>query len=210
MAEQAAEGTVMHPSDTGNTAGKIDKKGRDGADPAWSDLDLDRDVRLLRQLVYSPRGLAGQDDQVVVFDQDLIAEFDAGLPGAPELLGKPGGGRNVHVEAACAVQVANQVLEGKLAGRRGVLIPPVPGLAVVSETPGVYRRVFVGQVPAPYAPQHVPLAEGEQGHCPDGCVPAKCGAVAKYPGSGLLQVSDEGGPLMKRRWQVKLTKGWQR
>src|SRR5260370_26842665 len=62
---------------------------------------------------------------MVVFDEDLAAEVDAGSPDASELLDELGRGRQVYGEAASGrMQVADQVLQGELAGGWGVPAPP--------------------------------------------------------------------------------------
>src|SRR5216684_2832737 len=195
---QVGEGAVEHPS---ATAGKINKKLRDGAGPACSDFGLDGDVGLL---VGSPQGLAGQDDQIVVFDEDLAAEFDAGSSGTSEPLDKLRGGRQLHVEAASGgMQVADQVLESELAGCRGVPAPPGPGSAAnAGGKPEVHRWIVAGHIPLLYTPARVPLEQGEQSYCLDVLVPAECEAVAAegaVEDACLVQVSGEGGPLMNRR-----------
>ena len=83
--EQVGEGAIT-PS---TTPGEINKKLRDGVDPARPDCGLDGDVGLL---VASPHGPADQDDQIVVFDEDLAAKVDAGSPHTSQLLDKLGGG----------------------------------------------------------------------------------------------------------------------
>ena len=54
---------------------------------ACSDFGLDGDTGLL---LGNPRRFAGEDDQVVVFDEDLAVKVDAGSPDAAEPLDEPG------------------------------------------------------------------------------------------------------------------------
>src|SRR5260370_25240239 len=101
---------------------------------------------------------------MVVLDEDLAAEVDAGSPDAWEVLDELGRGRQVYGEAASGrMQVADQVLQGELAGGWGVPAPPAgrPAAAGVQK-PVVHGWVFASQMLPRYTPAHVPLDKGEQ------------------------------------------------